>query len=684
MFFILRNVFFLLLFLALVGCAGQDKTAPMRNGAARNYYPDSTLEIEVVYKNDVRTSIRHFYPSGKLHTEVDSAGNYRQYFENGTLAMEFTEKDGKKIGDEKIYFSNGKPKSILKYKDGVCYHRDDYHDNGSIASACKIVREPERREICQTFYKSGKPKTVTDDDGHYTDYYESGKVKRDFVYRGDTLVEEREYYETGTPKELTRYNGVRIKGCVGRCNWSENISYYANGKIQDSCFMEKPIDWDGKSGRGIVRVCKKFYENGNLSEEPVYRNAKLVEKKKYYLSGVLKEHEFFGEKGLVEKKEYYPSGTLYKYVVYENGRSYKQFSQVSYYKNGLVRDSCFNVDSCYKKSFGGNVCNYFSHDGIPRERYVEKEGSLLKQTFYDDGKLESSDVYGAVGKLAYTRYFEDGSVKDSCFLLRRGGERRDICKKYGENGSLSLLQTLKGDTIYEKKFNKEILMSECAIVWNGSKDEESVCKSYTQDGNLRDSVIKKDKKEISSYRRFFRDTNGVMVLLNESEYVETEFGVNQKFARNYYINGSLMDSCFSLYRNRNRRSICNEYEKDGTPTLLQTLKGDTIYVKKFDKGTLKSECSIVWRGYEDEVSRCKNYTEKGALRDSIVNIVKEGHSIKQWFYCDEKGKFIRYEDDESSDENHNRTIKRKNCRIDKGKLVDCQEEQLQGAENEEL
>ena len=638
MLFILRNVFFLLLFLALVGCAGQDKAVLERNGAARNYYPDSTLEIEVVYKNGVRTSIRHFYPSGKLHTEVDSAGNYRQYFENGTLAMEFTEKEGKKIGDEKIYFSNGKPKSILKYKDGVCYHRDDYHNNGSIASACKIVRSPERREICQTFYKSGKPKTVTDDDGHYTDYYENGKVKRDFVYRGDTLVEEREYYETGTPKELTRYNGVRIKGCVGRCNWSENISYYANGKIQDSCYMDKPLDWDGKSGRGIVRVCKKFYENGNLSEEPVYRNAKLVEKKKYYSSGMLKEHEFFGEKGLVEKKEYYPSGTLYKYVVYEDGRSYKQFSQVSYYKNGLVRDSCFNVDSSYKKSFGGNVCNYFSHEGIPRELYIEKEGSLLKQTFHDDGKLESSDVYGAVGKLAYTRYFEDGSVRDSCFLLRRGGEYRDVCKKYGKGRSLSLLQILKGDTIYEKRYLEEKLMSECAIVWNGSHDEESDCKSYNRDGSLRDSTINKIKKDFI-FRQYFRcDEKGKYVrAFEEKHFIKEDGRYGDGYSASYYMNGFLRDSSYTFYQGNDRHRIN------------------------------------------------KNYTENGILKDSVAFVEKNDCDVGKYFYCDNDGKFIRYKEEESCGENSRvRTIKRKSCRVDKGKLVDCQEEQLQGAENEEL
>lgn len=638
MFFVLRNVFFLLFFLALVGCAGQDKAVPQRDGAARDYYPDGTLGAEVVYKKGVRTSIKHFYPSGKLHTEVDSAGNYRQYFEDGTLAMEFTEKDGKKIGDEKIYYSNGKPKSVLKYKDGKCYHRDDYYNNGAIESACNIARMPRWREDCQTFYKSGTPKVVTDNDGHNTYYYENGKVKQDFVYRGDTLVEDREYYETGNPKRITRYDGIRVKGCVWPCNLSEEISYYANGKIKDSCYIDKPLDWDGISRQEMARVCRNFYENGNVSEEPVYRDAKLIEKKKYYLSGVLKEHEFFGEKGLVEKKEYYPSGTLYKYVVYEDGRSYKQFSQVSYYKNGLVRDSCFNVDSSYKKSFSGNVCNYFSHDGIPRVRYVEKEGSMLKQTFYDDGKLESSDVYGAVGKLAYMRYFEDGSVRDSCFLLRRGGEYRDVCKKYGKGRSLSLLQTLKGDTIYEKRYLEEKLMSECAIVWNGSHDEESACKSYNRDGSLRDSTINKRKKDFI-FRHYFRcDEKGKYVrAFEEKHFIKEDGRYGDGYSASYYMNGFLRDSSYTFYQGNDRHRIN------------------------------------------------MNYTENGILKDSVVFVEKNDCDVGKYFYCDNDGKFIRYKEEESCGENSRvRTIKRKSCRVDKGKLVDCQEEQLQGAENEEL
>jgi hypothetical protein len=129
------------------------------------------------------------------------------------------------------------------------------------------------------------------------------------------------------------------------------------------------------------------------------------------------------------------------------------------------------------------------------------------------GKLKSVDVYGAVGKLAYTRYFEDGSVEDSCFFLYRGGERRDICKKYGKGRSLSLLQTLKGDTIYEKRYHEEKLMSECAIVWNGSHDEESACKSYNRDGSLRDSTINKIKKDFI-FRQYFRcDEKGSMFVL---------------------------------------------------------------------------------------------------------------------------------------------------------------------------
>ena len=181
-------------------------------------------------------------------------------------------------------------------------------------------------------------------------------------------------------------------------------------------------------------------------------------------------------------------------------------------------------------------------------------------------------------------------------------------------------------------------MSECAIVWNGSHDEESACKSYNRDGSLRDSTINKSKKDFI-FRQYFRcDEKGKCVRAFEEKHFINEDGrYGDGYSASYYMNGFLRDSSYTFYQGNNRHRIN------------------------------------------------KNYTENGILKDSVAFVEKNDCDVGKYFYCDNDGKFIRYKEEEACGENSRvRTIKRKSCRVDKGKLVDCQEEQLQGAENEEL
>ena len=489
----MRYLFYLFLVslsFTLFSCAGENSSANKpRHGTFKSHYPDGTLELEVRYENGIRVSpLRHFYPSGKLHTEVDTAGNYRQYFEDGTLAMEFTEKNGKKIGDEKIYYSNGNLNSVLKYNDGVCFLREGYFENGVMHSSCKIMRTPKRHEICQTFYKSGKPRQVKGDDGRYTLYHENGNVERDFVYRGDTLVEDRVYYSSGTPKEIKKYKGPIPKNCE-YCALETKISYYNNGKIKDSCYIEKPDDWDGVTARGLVRACSQFYENGTVKKVPTFSNAKLVESREYFSSGKLK---------------------IFKAYNVENAKD-ETVVDIRYREDGLVEDSCF-------RTFGGRMaCSTFDLNGKPKVLFSEKDGVLLHQVFYADGNLKSTSLIGADGELSHINYNVSGSVIDSCYRLFRDKDSREICKVYENDGSLKLLQTLMNDTIFEKRYFKGELYSECKTIWKGSYDEESVCKSYSRNGLLNDSTVKVNKKDYSSEIRF--GCNGVGAFDRYSENI---------------------------------------------------------------------------------------------------------------------------------------------------------------------
>jgi len=507
----------------LVSCAllGGDGAKNVPDGCFRSHYPEGPLELEVCYEKGTRVSpIRHFYPSGKLHTEVDTAGNYRQYFEDGTLAMEFTEKNGKKIGEEKIYYSNGKPRSILKYKDdGVCFLREDFYENGTMSSSCKIVREPKRHEICQTFYKSGNRRTVTTDDGHRTYYYESGALEKESVYRGDTLVEERENYPSGNPKRVTKYNNLVPKGCR-YCSLETDVSYYGNGNMKDSCYVEKPLDWDGKTDKGLFRACKKFYENGNVKKSPVYENGNLL-----------------------ESKEYYSSGELEKYVAYDGiGPEGKTIVEIRYRKDKMVTDSCF-------VSLGRMVCNRYRNDGSPSILYEEKDGVQRVQKFHANGKVESSMYYGVNGEIARAHYDIKGALRDTCFSLYHEKDRFDVCSYYETDGTPRTIQTLEGDTIFEKRFYKEQLMSECAIVWHSKDDELRRCKSYYKNGALRDSSIKIHKPDSIYYQTYGCDKEGKF-----DRYAENRYRRNGNVEQNddkycKIVNGELVD-CREEHRRR--------------------------------------------------------------------------------------------------------------------------------------
>ena len=496
----------------LFSCSGKNSVSPMRHGVIKSTYPDGKIEVEIRYENGVRVSpIRHFYPSGQLHTEVDTAGNYRQYFADGTLAMEFTEKDGKKIGEEKIYYSNGNPRSILKYKDGVCFLREDFYDNGVMSSSCKIEQEPKRHEICQTFYRSGKKRMVTTDDGQRTLYYESGALEKESVYRDDVLVEERENYPSGNPKRISKYCKQIPKGCR-YCALETEVSYYGNGNMKDSCYVEKPLDWDGKSSQGLLLACKNYFENGTVKKNSVYSNANLL-----------------------ETREYYSSGELEKYVAYDGkGARGNVTVEIRYRKDGMVTDSCF-------VSLGNRVCNRYRNDGAPSILYTEKEGLQRVRKFHANGNVKSLKVYGAEGELYRANYDIKGMLRDTCFSLYHGKDRFDVCSCYENDGTPLTVRQVVGDTIFEKRYGGEQLMSECAIVWRGREDEFRRCKSYHRDGALRDSSIKVQKPDSIYSQIYGCDKEGKFNRYAESRYWKNGnlMGTDDKYCN--VVNGELVD-----------------------------------------------------------------------------------------------------------------------------------------------
>lgn len=466
-----------LLCVAFISCAGQNHSPP-KNGWFRTYYPDGTLETEIRYENGVRVSpIKYYYPSGKLHTFVDTAGNYRQYFEDGTLAMEFTEKNGEKIGDEKIYYTNGNLNSVLKYReDGECFRRDDYDRNGKMKSSCKIFHDPKSREVCETFDSAGVARKTVDDDGHDVQYHPNGNKKMDQVYHGDTLVEEREYYPSGKIMEVYRFDRpftwkTKYVAVVSR------IKYYENGNMSDSCYVEKSSKWDGETNKGLVHICKTFYDNGKVQTAPVY------------LDGCL-----------VQSYEYYPSGTLKEHQVYDGDCSGKNIASARYYTNGNMNDTCF-------RAMDQKFCSVYYPDGKPMHLRTLRDSSWREEDFYENGKMRSLKESDKRGSLFRMDYDENGMLRDSCRRVRIGGKDKEICNYFDvREGVPTRLERVHGDTLIEEHYYDGWVRQKCTVVWKDYDDETRICLTYKDKGELRDSSIIIRKRNFSSSERFgFRD-----------------------------------------------------------------------------------------------------------------------------------------------------------------------------------
>ena len=75
------------------------------NSNAQKSEPSSIVQSDGLFFTDISQT--------KLYT-----GDYREFYDNGTMRLEMYIKDGKPEGDYVVYFPNGKPNEIRSYRDG--------------------------------------------------------------------------------------------------------------------------------------------------------------------------------------------------------------------------------------------------------------------------------------------------------------------------------------------------------------------------------------------------------------------------------------------------------------------------------------------------------------------------------------------------------------------------------------
>lgn len=199
-------------------------------------------------------------------------GNYKYYYNNGQLRLEFTIKNGYLDKEHIDYFRNGNKKSIERYENG--------RFNGQNIS-----------------------------------YTKNGEIRTDEFYINDTVI----YY-----KEYSYYKSGQLK--------SERIAAFMEDSLSINPFVElkehqlrRVIVYNAdKSLTGLpsVGVYREYYDNGQLKiEEPLINNKRNGTCHTYFKNGqVYYQYECVDDLLHGECKMYNKKGDLKKTAIWMKGK----------------------------------------------------------------------------------------------------------------------------------------------------------------------------------------------------------------------------------------------------------------------------------------------------------------------------------------------------------------------------
>nr|NQU90720.1 hypothetical protein [Bacteroidota bacterium] len=261
------------------GVIQEDAAELTRLEVVKDYYPDGSVKIVQTYRNGVPEGVRREYgPDGDI-----SAG---YIFKDGNMVGEgIIKDDGLKNGEWKDYFNDGSLKAEGAYTEGVKIGKwNYYHANSRLEQTGKYDNDGKLTGKWVWYYPSGnilREEYYIDGlaDGLMTEFTEEGEV----IAEGEFIegMEEGPWiYVNGDYREEGEYSYGLRNGI-----WK---SWYPDETLK---FEGEFID-DNPNGKHVY-----YWDNGNIKDEI------------NYLMG-MKEGDW---------KKYNLDGTLFLVISYENG-----------------------------------------------------------------------------------------------------------------------------------------------------------------------------------------------------------------------------------------------------------------------------------------------------------------------------------------------------------------------------
>ncbi len=138
----LLSRYLIILFFFLMACEGIKKETSknkIRDGIAKQYYPNKVLKNEIEYKDGKRNgTAKNYYRDGTLHQQIEYVNDKKNgeaitYYESGTVFQITTYENNLMHGLRKKYRPNGKLMAEVPYNyDRPCKGLKEYLLNGDI------------------------------------------------------------------------------------------------------------------------------------------------------------------------------------------------------------------------------------------------------------------------------------------------------------------------------------------------------------------------------------------------------------------------------------------------------------------------------------------------------------------------------------------------------------------------
>lgn len=292
-------------------------------------------------------------------------------------------------------------------------------------------------------------------------------------------------------------------------------------------------------------LVKTYHPNGNVMQEQVWENDRLVHITTYYENGNIESDINVldsDDNGNVIKdgmsKFYYKSGKLAKEYYYK--KDVFEGIQTDYNEDGYLE-----LKTTYKNGqLDGLMKSYYENGNIKQEINMQNgKPNGIAKTYQEDGKLLREVNYENGVLIGLMKlYYENGNIKRE--LNIQNGEPNGITKDYRDDGTLKAESSYRNGKLdgLNKRFYGDGTF--CERMWKNDKRQSQIC-------------YDKNKNEIN--------LNGLIKFYHKNGQLETEINyINGKAEgtyKIYYTDGSLEEE--GTYKNDQLDGEIRQFDNSG-------------------------------------------------------------------------------------------------------------------------